>query len=117
MEKTIKTNYKTAANWLHNSLILCNNIVEIDPSIWDNVRFNSIYQDIDGTEHDRDIYQYFLTDCSESEVEFLEDHFGLLFTFSDLLDVYVLCVDHFGTPWSGVDVYTDIENAATDNDK
>lgn len=117
MEKNIKTNYKTAANWLHNALILCNNISEIDPSIWDNTRFDSYYEDEDGEEHCKEIYQYFLTDCSVWDVEFLEKHFGLLFTYSDLLDVYVLCVDHFGTPWSGVDVYTDIENAATDNDK
>ena len=117
MEKTIKTNYKTAVNWLHNSLILCNHIGSIDPTVYENCRFDSCYQDTDGTEHDREIYQYFLTDCSEDDVEYLEAHFDLLFTYSDLLEVYVLCVDHFGTPWSGVDVYTDIENAATDNDK
>ena len=118
MEKNIKTNYKTAANWLHSALILCNNIGEIDPTILDNMRFELEEEDENGdfiTRHE--IYQYFLTDCNEYDVEFLEEHFDLLFTYSELLDVYVLCVDHFGTPWSGVDVYTDIENAATDNDK
>lgn len=37
--KTYKTNYSVAVNWCNNALILCNNITEIDPSIYDNMRF------------------------------------------------------------------------------
>lgn len=32
--KTYKTNYSVAVNWCNNALILCNNITEIDPSIY-----------------------------------------------------------------------------------
>lgn len=102
------TNYKTAVHWCNNALILCNNIPEFDPSIWDNCRFD-LY---DENDNPTEIFQYYITDCNESDVEFLEAHFpGLLFTFSDVLDCYVLCVDHFGTAWSGVYWETDLENA------
>lgn len=119
MEKNFKTNYHVAAHWLGSALIMCNNIMEIDPSVYENQRFGC-YANEDGEDcdeedegaYERDIYQWFLTDCTESEVEFLEKHFGLLFTYSDLLDVWVLCVDHFGTRWSYVEIETDLENAA-----
>ncbi len=128
MAKKFVTNYYVAAHWLHNSLILCNDIVNIDQSVFDNLRFPFWqYEDEDGNIYDNEsdydgdgelyeketeIYQWFLTDCSESDVEYLEEHFGLLFTYSDMLDLYVLCVDHFGTMWKGVRVETDLEYAA-----
>ena len=92
------TTYRIATHWCYNSFILCNNIAEIDESIWDNARFN--FEDEDGNE--REIYQYYITDCSESDVEFLEKNFKLLFTYSDKLDCFVLCVDHCGTGWDYV---------------
>lgn len=112
MEK-FTTSYKVAAHWLHNSLILCNSITEVDPSIIDNSRFEVYDEENDSY---TEIYQYFLTDCSESDVEFLEDHFGLLFTYSDVLDLFVLCVDHYGTAWDGVPCETDLEDAPKYND-
>lgn len=98
-----RTNYKKAVKWLNNSLILCNDIPVIDESVYDNIRF--------GLEGEIEIYQWFLTDCSESDVEYLEQHFGLKFTFSDTLDLYVLCVDHYGTSWEYVYWTTDLEQA------
>lgn len=92
---------------MNNSLILCNDITN-DPSLYDNMRFSVVEQD----DNFREIYQWFLTDCSESEVEFLEQHFGLLFTYSKMLDLFVLCVDHYGTAWDYVYWTTDLENAA-----
>lgn len=47
--KTYKTNYSVAVNWCNNALILCNNIVEIDPSIYDNMRFE-LFDEEDGTQ-------------------------------------------------------------------
>lgn len=97
--KTFYTDYSTAINWLHASLILCNNIAQIDPSIYDNMEFNFF----DKNEEPIDIYQWYLTSLNQNDVEWLNKTFkGLLFTYSDLLDCYVLCVDHFGTPWNGV---------------
>ena len=97
MEK-YATNYRVATQWLNNALILCNNIGEIDPSIYDNVIFN--WEDEEGNL--REIYQYYLTDCTQGDAEYLSETFGLLFTYSELLGVYVLCVDHLGTAWDYV---------------
>ena len=81
---------------------LCNNIVEIDPSVYDNARFSFYEENEDGSETQTEVYQWYLTDATESDVEFLEKSFGLLFTYSNVLDMYVLCVDHYGTSWNGV---------------
>lgn len=102
----LSTTYKTAAHWLNNSLILCNE-VQNDDMFWDNCRFD--LEDEDG--NSRDIFQTYLTDCSESDVEYLEAHFGLLFTYAESLGLYVLCVDHYGTSWDSVHCGTDLENA------
>ena len=107
MEK-FKTNYKVATQWLGNSYILCNGLEELDETIGNNLRFHTTYEDGSIVE----IYQFFLTDCSEDEVEYLEDNFDLKFTYSELLGLYVLCVDHYGTAWDYVYCETTNENAA-----
>ena len=96
MEKTFTkyTTYQIATKWLDMSLVLCNNICEIDDNIYNNMRFE--------WDESEDIYQWFLTDLTESSVEWLEENFDLKFTYSELLDCFVLCVDHFGTRWSSV---------------
>lgn len=95
-----QTTYSIAANWLRPSLVLCNKISEIDPSIFDNARF-SFYDEDEETE--TEIYQWFLTNLSLDDVEWMEKNFpDLKFTYSDLLDCFVLCVDHWGTGWDYV---------------
>ena len=95
---TTLTTYKEAVNWLNNSYILCNNIVEIDQSIYDHMNFNFYDED----DLPVDIFQWYITDCSQSDVEYLTKYFDLKFTYSDMLDCYILCVDHFGTSWAYV---------------
>lgn len=107
--KTYGTNYRVATQWTNNSYILCNDIVEKDPSVIDNARFA---WDDEETGEMTDIYQWFLSDCSDDDVRYLEETFGLLFTYSDLLDLYVLCVDHYGTSWDYVYCETTNEYAA-----
>ena len=97
--KTFTTSYAVAVKWLHNDYVLCNNITEVDPSVYDNMRFSD-YNEEDDTY--TEIYQWFLTDASESDVQYLEKHFELKFTYSDKLDCFVLCVDHLGTSWDYV---------------
>lgn len=58
----------------------------------------------DDEENFPEIYQFFLTNCSYEDAEYLADRFGLLFAYSPLLDMWVLCVPHFGTMWKGVPV-------------
>lgn len=94
-----ETNYYNAVHWLDNNLIMCNDIMKVDESVLDNMRFNYYNEEDDSY---IDIYQWFLTDCTLSDVEYLERSFGLLFTYSDKLDLFILCVDHLGTSWKGV---------------
>ena len=104
------TTYRTAVDWLNMNRVLCNNIPEVDPSVLDNMRFD--YYDEDQDEY-MEIYQWYLTSLSLWDVEFLENHFGLHFTYYDLLDVFVLCVPHWGTGWDGVYWETDLPQAET----
>lgn len=85
--------YKDAVEYMHNSLILCNNISKIDEYLFENCELCNVEQDY---------YQYYLTDCSKDDAERLRAWFGLNFLFSEKLDLYVLAVEHFGTAWSSV---------------
>lgn len=91
------TTYRIATKWLHNNYILANDINK-EETFWDECRFN-LYDENDNF---IDIYQFFLTDASLDDVEFLEKTFGLKFSYSNNLDLFVLCVDHFGTSWDYV---------------
>lgn len=51
--KTYTTDYKTAVHWLHNSLIMCNNITDVDTFL--EYRFD-FYNEEDGTY--TEIYQH-----------------------------------------------------------
>jgi hypothetical protein len=101
------TNYRVAVKWCNNSYVMCNNIPEIDPSIWDYMRFGLVDEDGNCIE----IYQWFISDASEGDVRYLESAFGLKFTYSELLDCFILCVDHYGTPWDYVYCETSNEYA------
>lgn len=92
-----QTTYRIATHWLGNSYILANSIAQ-DESVFDNFRFEFY----DENEKPVEIYQWYITDANESDVEWLEDTFGLLFTYSELLDCFILCVDHCGTGWDYV---------------
>ncbi len=107
MEKFM-ANYLVAVNWLGNSRVMCNNIPNIDPTIWDNMRFSLELED----DYTREIVMWYITDCDDREVEYLAKNFGLLFTYSELLDAWILCVDHYGTNWSYVGCKTTLKDAA-----
>lgn len=94
------TNYYDVVNRYVKNKVLCNNITDIDASVIDNMRFEMIRKD--GCP--REIFQFFITDCPLAVVEFLENNFGFLFSYSDMCDAYILCVDHFGTCWKDVEV-------------
>ena len=144
MKKIYHTNYSVAVNWCHNALVLCNNIPNIDDSVWDNFEPvndlgyepeydedgneinpkcpecgaemeqrgpNMVCSECDYGDDQVEIYQWYITDCSKWDMEYLRDTFGLLFTYSDMLDCYILRVTHFGTGWDYVDWHTTNPNA------
>ena len=97
------TTYRTAVEWLNTNLVLCNRLPEIDSTIWENMR--------QGFDEETEIFQWYITDASDADVDWLEEHFGLLFTYSELLECWILCVDHYGTSWDYVMTTTDIQQA------
>ena len=113
--KNKRLSYSTMANTF--DAILCNNIVDVDNSIFDNIHCGSLTHYYDGEDNELDfdeweelddddkyereteIYQYFLV--SDDALWVLEKAKELVL-YSELLDCYVWCVDFYGTSWSYV---------------
>ena len=105
------TDYYTAVHWLGSAFILCNNIREVDYTVSENIEYPESWEEKDFERCT--IFQWFLTDMSEEDKEWMQKNFpDLIFSYSDKLDLWVLCVDHYGTMWNGVSTETTIENAA-----
>lgn len=100
------TSYSVATKWLNNSYVLCNNLPEIDPTVWENMIIQSDNDtDIVDDEYLDEIFQWYITDCTSNDVDWLKRTFdGLVFTYSELLNCYILCVTHYGTAWSCVPI-------------
>ena len=87
--------YRRVIDRYISDLVLCNKIEEIDSNIFDNM---SIYEE--------EIYQYYLCNLSEFEKEKLKEY-GIILSYSNILELDVLCVEHYGTSWDYV--MTDIK--------
>lgn len=95
-KKTRFIDYKSAIRWLKNDFVKLDKIAQIDSSVWDNMM---------GAGENDEIAEFYVSNCSKQEVEFLMKSFeGLIFSFSEVLEEYILCVDHWGTPWDLVAV-------------
>lgn len=59
------------------------------------------YSELEGAYSEiKEIYQYYI--ISERDAERLADYTNEIIIFNEDLDLYLLCVTHFGTAWSGV---------------
>lgn len=99
--------YRTLLNYYDITPILCNNIVNIDESLYDNVEVGSIYDE--ENDYYYDIFQYFIINLSEWELENIKKYYNdeLIIAYSEKLENYILMVDHYGTSWDYV--LTDIK--------
>ena len=111
--------YRTLMEFYVGDMVLCNNIVNIDPSVYDNMNNNGIsYYDYETGEEKTEeeynndesgkievqypeIYQYFVCHLHEYDVERLTQA-GVILSYSDMLECDVICVDHLGTSWDYV---------------
>lgn len=99
-----RTSYLKAVEWMHNNLILCNDVAKLFDL---DYRFD-LYDE--KTNSYVEIWQFFLTDCNDRDVLFLEKSFSdMNFAYCNELGLYVLCVTHWGTSWDyvAVDVLND----------
>ena len=114
MEKqTFDTNFRVAVHWCGNHYILCNEIPEIDPDIWEQIYCEMANNDEDDEDYGDvpEIYQWYFSDCSKHDAEYLREHFGITLVYSDKFDLYILPVTHCGTSWDYVYWTTDNEYA------
>ena len=95
---SMQTTYSKAVKWLHGDIVLCNNVPEIDESVWNN--FTEEVCNEDG--YYDEVYQWFITSYDEDDVKWLTKNFDLLFTYSEKLDCWILAVTHLGTSWDYV---------------
>lgn len=92
-----KVSYQRIIKRYVGDIVLCNNIEELDESIFENAV--NLYNE--ETEEYEEIYQYYLCNIGEWEKEQLEK-MGIIISYSDMLNCDVLMVDHFGTSWDYV---------------
>jgi len=77
--------------------------------------FQSLPQEFNhvcGIDEDIEILQWFAIDTKgDTNAEMLRDNYGLYIFWSDILQCYILAVDHYGTPWEDVKLdYKEIIN-------
>lgn len=110
-KRTGYASYRSLVNRYIQNLVLCNNIAEIDDSIWENVQVGNLYNE----ENDEytEIYQFYLCNLSEDISilkELTNDNNDIIISYSDMLDCYVLMVDHYGTSWDYVNTSLKLTN-------
>ena len=100
--RTGKISYKRLIERVSDNLILCNNIINIDESLFDNIVLGEIYDE--ETEEATEIFQYFIIDIDEYQIEKLQELKcnDLIIAYSEALENYILMVDHLGTSWDYV---------------
>lgn len=117
-----RASYRTLVEYFIGDIVLCNNIINVDESVYNNLEIKTRYynendEEITEDEYFEDdnaycddsapeIFQYYLCNLSEYDRKQAEKC-GLILSYSDMLDCDVLCVDHWGTSWDYV--LTDVE--------
>lgn len=98
--KAERTTYKEMIDFCCDNLVLNNSLIR-------KLNAKGFYFDIkNGTDYDEeedyyyDVYQYFI--ISSLDAERLKEYTNELVYYCEDLDLYILGVCHFGTPWSGV---------------
>ena len=109
-KKTGVISYKRLIDRIAGNIILCNNIAEIDPDIFYNIEVGEI-------DETTEIYQYFIIDADSWTLDKLKqlNCQDVIIAYSEILDNYILLVDHFGTSWdyveTGIGYTEDLEEA------
>ena len=90
------TDYNTAVHWLGNAFILCNNIVENDESVIENIEYPEWTNDNEDGRDGIEIFQWFLTNMSCEDNEWMQKNFpDHSVSHRDSLECLVLSVGNF----------------------
>lgn len=98
----MKRQYKKYAEFAKDyEMILCNEIEKIEPYLFENIIVWDLY-DEDGEM--KDIFQFYFIAVWEYDLKYIANHYpDVIIARSEMLDVYVLLVDHVWTSWDYVD--------------
>lgn len=98
-----KASYRTLVERVIGDMVLCNNVYQVDDTIFDNVIVGDIY---DESGEMIEIFQFYLCNVNDWNIEYVkeltQDNNDIIIAYSEILDCYVLMVDHFGTSWDYV---------------
>lgn len=92
-----RASYRTLVEYYIGDIVLCNNILDVDYNVINNIDISEDHEEIENFE----IFQYYLCNLNTSDRE-LAKKSGLILSYSEVLDCDVLCVDHWGTSWDYV---------------
>ena len=95
--KTITCNYSQIFS-PDSQMILCNNIPDVHPEIWDCIE-NGDYYDDENDEYS-EIFQWYIID--DNTAARLKEHTNEIIFYLENLDLYILGITHWGTGWSHV---------------
>lgn len=100
VEVTQFCSFSTAANWL-GKYILFNKAPELDTWLLEEVSVEG--EDEEGELIYREFFQFYMTDLNDEDVEWMNKNFpDLIYAYSEELEKWILCVDHYGTSWNYV---------------
>lgn len=100
--------YSTAVRWGGTNIVLLNNISDIDENF---DPYENYVRDDENGEDDEDedeyyypeFFQFYITNMSNDDIEWYRKVFpDLIYSFSEVLDAWILCVPHYGTSWDYV---------------
>ena len=98
--KAERTSYKEMIDFCCDNLIMNNYIIQ------ELSEKGFCFEIENGTDYDEeedyyyDVYQYFIIDSGDAER--LKEYTNELVYYCEDLDLYILGVCHFGTPWNGI---------------
>lgn len=111
--------YRTIIEYFAHDIVLCNEIAKKDESVFENMQlddtikyYNEQGEEITQDEYfddpnayeendDPEIFQYYICNLSDYNKEQLQKA-GIILSYSNMLDLDVICVDHWGTSWDYV---------------
>ena len=97
-KKTGRASYGTLVREFIGSVLRCNNIMEKDEYLFDNIIVGDIGENTE-------IFQAYLCDVADYNIDQLrelQNDSDIILAYSELLELHVLLVTHYGTHWDYV---------------